>query len=117
MRLVTFIYKDKEKIGLLSLDEKSVIPIEDVKPELANLDMIAFIKAFKAEDLELFSKSAINGKGIDVSEVKIQAPIPEPTRVICIGKNYREHIKELATTEAEKSYVPEMPIYFSKLVD
>jgi 2-keto-4-pentenoate hydratase/2-oxohepta-3-ene-1,7-dioic acid hydratase in catechol pathway len=117
MKLVTYIHNDIEKVGVLSQDEKSVLPIASIKSEFNNMDMMSFIKNFKEEYIEILNTAANEGKGIPVSEVKLAAPIPEPTRVICIGKNYREHIKELAATEAEKNYIPEEPIYFSKLVD
>jgi 2-keto-4-pentenoate hydratase/2-oxohepta-3-ene-1,7-dioic acid hydratase in catechol pathway len=117
MKFVTYIHKGIERVGILTKDENSVIPIDNIKTDLHNTDMISFIKAFKPEWIELMLKALEDGCSIPLTEVKLEAPIPEPTRVICIGKNYREHIKELAETQEEKNYVPELPIYFNKLVD
>ncbi len=41
-------------------------------------------------------------------EVVIGTPIPEPQKVICIGRNYKEHAAEM------KGDIPEFPVLFSK---
>lgn len=41
-------------------------------------------------------------------DVVIGTPIPEPQKVICIGRNYKEHAAEM------KSDVPDFPVLFSK---
>lgn len=44
-----------------------------------------------------------------------RAPFPRPRRnVICVGKNYREHAKEISATAIGGSGVPERPIFFTK---
>ncbi|HBM74018.1 MAG TPA: hydrolase, partial [Clostridiaceae bacterium] len=56
--------------------------------------------------------------GIELSDVKILAPIPEPVRnIICVGKNYKDHIKEVAKTVDDMNDIPTYPIYFSKMFD
>ncbi|MCG6964758.1 MAG: fumarylacetoacetate hydrolase family protein [Acidobacteria bacterium] len=48
-------------------------------------------------------------------EVHARAPIPRPGRnIMCVGKNYREHAKEIAATAIGGSGVPERPIFFTK---
>lgn len=50
-----------------------------------------------------------------VSAVRPRAPIPCPRRnIICIGKNYREHVKEVAATAIGGTGIPEQPIFFTK---
>ncbi len=50
-----------------------------------------------------------------LSEVEPQAPIPEPRRnIICVGKNYREHVNEVKATALGGSGLPEAPIFFTK---
>ncbi|WP_288759356.1 fumarylacetoacetate hydrolase family protein [uncultured Veillonella sp.] len=47
-----------------------------------------------------------------LSEVTLEAPLAMNKNVICVGKNYDEHIAEF---DREKAAVPEHPIFFSKL--
>jgi 2-keto-4-pentenoate hydratase/2-oxohepta-3-ene-1,7-dioic acid hydratase in catechol pathway len=41
-------------------------------------------------------------------EVRLCAPIPRPPKIICLGRNYRDHIEE------QKAKAPEKPLLFSK---
>ena len=45
---------------------------------------------------------------IDLSSVKLLAPIPRPPKVICVGLNYRDHAIE------SKMEIPQVPTIFSK---
>lgn len=42
------------------------------------------------------------------SDVKLGTPIPNPGKVICVGRNYREHALEM------KGEIPEIPVLFGK---
>jgi 2-keto-4-pentenoate hydratase/2-oxohepta-3-ene-1,7-dioic acid hydratase in catechol pathway len=40
----------------------------------------------------------LTGEGRRLNKVKIQAPIPRPMgTIMCIGKNYLDHVKEVDT--------------------
>jgi 2-keto-4-pentenoate hydratase/2-oxohepta-3-ene-1,7-dioic acid hydratase in catechol pathway len=41
-------------------------------------------------------------------EVKLRAPIPRPPKIICLGRNYRDHIEE------QGAKAPEKPLLFAK---
>ena len=45
---------------------------------------------------------------IDIDDVKIEAPVPRPGKIICIGLNYRNHAIESGME------IPKSPIIFSK---
>ena len=45
---------------------------------------------------------------VDLADVKVQAPVPRPGKIICIGLNYMDHVLE---SGAE---VPKAPLIFSK---
>lgn len=47
----------------------------------------------------------------NLSDVTIDTPFSPHRNIICVGKNYREHIVEFDKTADE----PEFPIFFSKL--
>ena len=49
-----------------------------------------------------------NGARHDLASLKILAPVDRPTKIVCIGLNYRTHIKEMG------SKIPESPIIFMK---
>jgi len=43
-----------------------------------------------------------------LGEVRLEAPIPKPEKIICVGHNYREHILEM------KREIPQYPVIFAK---
>ena len=45
---------------------------------------------------------------LPVSGVKLEAPVLQPGKMICVGHNYREHILEM------KRELPELPVVFAK---
>lgn len=47
---------------------------------------------------------------VDIGDVKIEAPVPRPGKIICIGLNYRNHAIESGMD------IPNAPIVFSKFV-
>jgi len=59
---------------------------------------------------------AINS--IPHKDATLCAPIPRPFRnVICLGKNYADHAKEVVETKLtsqDDSYIPKYPVYFTK---
>ena len=51
---------------------------------------------------------------LDESEIRIHAPISDPGKFLCVGKNYREHLDELSRSDLIKE-VPDEPTGFIKL--
>jgi len=49
-----------------------------------------------------------DGAVLSCAKVQLQAPVPEPSKVICIGLNYRDHAEESGME------IPERPLVFSK---
>lgn len=102
MKFVTYEYNGMVNVGLLS--ENGVISITKYHSML--------------ELIENFNKDAIdmnNSNVIPLESVKLLAPIPRPGRnILCLGKNYEEHAKELVATKISDKFVPDFPIYFTK---
>lgn len=118
MKFVTFIQNNIETIGIMTKDEKGIIPINEILENDAPKNMKELILNFSNICFEKLAKAEVSMSGIDMSLVKIIAPIPTPERgIICLGKNYREHVKEVASAIDNDIEIPEYPIYFSKLVD
>lgn len=55
---------------------------------------------------------------LSISNVKISAPIPVPKRnIICVGKNYKDHVKEIAAASKDNpslADIPQHPVFFTK---
>ena len=49
-----------------------------------------------------------SGKGIDLSNVRLLPPVPDPDKILCIGLNYRDHAQETGMV------APPVPIVFAK---
>src|SRR6185295_16329549 len=58
---------------------------------------------YSFEHVERFDEAA----ALDVSEVKLLAPVV-PSKIVCVGRNYREHAAELGNK------MPEQPLLFLK---
>lgn len=102
MKFITYTYKNKESVGLLT--EERVIPLTKFS------SMIDLIENF-SEDL--IKESVSNC--IPLNEIKLLAPIPHPRRnILCLGKNYEDHAKELVATKISDKFIPDAPIYFTK---
>lgn len=48
------------------------------------------------------------GPWLDLTSVKLHAPVPRPPKLICVGLNYRDHAKE------SRSEIPAVPTIFNK---
>jgi 2-keto-4-pentenoate hydratase/2-oxohepta-3-ene-1,7-dioic acid hydratase in catechol pathway len=112
VRIATFSIAGERRVGLVDLDAGTVAPF-DFAVERAASGVLALIER--------------NGAGIpatlspiQLSHVKLEAPIPQPRRnIFCVGKNYYEHAYEFAKSGFDSSAVagavPKNPIIFSKV--
>ena len=107
MKLVTYLENGIEKVGALTADETSVLP-------LPYADMNALIEI----PLQQLAADAAAASAISLSNVTLCAPIPRPRQdVICLGINYKAHAEE-AERYSSEAFTKErpIPIYFSKRV-
>lgn len=90
--------------------------VEKVAEALVPPNTIEFIEggeksleeANKAVEFVLANKIGDSKIVLNKSEVKIEAPILKPNKIVCVGHNYREHILEM------KREIPEFPVIFAK---
>lgn len=127
MRLVTFRGGMGERLG--ALVETDVLDLarlgEREGGDAVPASMLTFIQAgpaawARARDLVARYKSA-GGPPADVvrhvSEVRLIAPIPRPTKnVFCLGFNYRAHLEEAYGAQGRPARDLEVPVFFSKAV-
>lgn len=118
MHLVTFTESGGRRIGVLDRERGEVVDLERVSAELPR-DMLVLIASGEAA-LAAVRRAYESGEGrIPLANIRLQAPIPRPPRnIFCVGKNYREHLKELgplgAQPGAADASIPEVPIFFTK---
>ena len=112
MKLFTYVYEQKEQIGVLSYDKKNIIPLQEK-------DMQTLIENWSEEKQKQIETLSKTEKGISFNNVQLKAPIPRPKQdVICLGINYMAHAEESARYK-EEAFGGERPkaIYFSKRVN
>ncbi len=112
MRLATFSQRGERRVGLVDLEAQTIAPFE-LSAEQAKRGIVPLIEAGAGSLPKRLSP-------IPLSDVTLQAPIPEPRRnIFCVGKNYHDHAHEFAgsgfDSSADKGAVPKEPIIFSKV--
>ncbi|WP_368654471.1 fumarylacetoacetate hydrolase family protein [Ornithinibacillus sp. 4-3] len=104
----------QESYRLAMFAEENLSAIEEIDKELPacpnafyRIGQPAFDKAKAAYEYSLqVDKSDVIS--LDREKVTLETPIPEPRKIICIGRNYIEHAAEM------ESDVPEFPVLFTK---
>ena len=84
----------------------------------ANMTMLDFIRRWEGKPLPDFPAIISQKKLQPLTQVSLKAPIPSPFRdIICLGKNYADHAKEVAETKLDTQdsrSIPTAPVYFAK---
>jgi 2,4-didehydro-3-deoxy-L-rhamnonate hydrolase len=112
MKLVTFKPQaGSPQLGVLVDDQ--VVNLAQASGGKLPADMRSFVELGE-EGLKLArrvaTKKAAKEHGAPLASVKLMAPITNPTKVIAIGLNYLDHIRE------SNAKVPSIPIMFTKYV-
>lgn len=115
MKLVSYGETRRERTGLVYGDK--VLDISRGwralnKREIPS-NMVHFLEGPWREEVAIVLEGVeelLEEKGMvhDISEVRLGAPVPRPSKVVCLGANYRDHAGDLRLP------VPEAPILFSK---
>ncbi|MEK3910293.1 fumarylacetoacetate hydrolase family protein [Paenibacillus sp. FSL H7-0331] len=131
MKLVSFNYEGNTRIGCRlenqiidlnlacrsMLEADGVIRAAQIAEAYVPANMVEFLQggipsmalANKAVDYILNSTEGFKYKVLhNVSNVKIEAPVLNPGKMICVGHNYREHILEMGRG------LPPVPVVFAK---
>jgi 2-keto-4-pentenoate hydratase/2-oxohepta-3-ene-1,7-dioic acid hydratase in catechol pathway len=111
MRVATWHWGGRLQAGTVSDDGLEVTPLAVTAPERGALEIIERLVGGDGLPREA-------GPRLPTEVVTLAAPIPQPRRnVICVGRNYRAHAAELATTVFRET-LPEKdawPMVFTKL--
>jgi len=133
MKLVTFIHENEERIGAIDnlgriadlhraygsyLREVESNPAGDQLAAIAlGSDMIEFLKrgdealAAARNALDHIASHDVNGGIVFAREqVRLKSPVPRPGAVVSAGKNFSDHVAEMASKKG-----PAAPVAFLKL--
>jgi acylpyruvate hydrolase len=111
MHLVTFQHGNQERLGALLGGENgaTIIDLNRCEPALPT-SMTAFLGG--GSDARALAEAAIRlapaEARLALAEVTLRAPVPAPSKIICIGRNYAEHAAE------GDAPVPTSPVVFAK---
>ncbi|GAA3774451.1 fumarylacetoacetate hydrolase family protein [Plantactinospora mayteni] len=111
MRLVTFEYGGRTRIGALR-GEDEVVPFDAGLPT----SMVDLVAAGDAA-LDRAAAQLGSGAGVPLTEVRLLPPIRPRNNIMCIGKNYLEHAAEFAGSgfdASQQQAVPDHPVVFTK---
>ncbi|MFX1565725.1 MAG: fumarylacetoacetate hydrolase family protein [Promethearchaeota archaeon] len=99
MKLVSYATDAGPRVGCL--DNGEIVPTPGIP------DMLEYLKD---ASLESTIEAALKGRigATPVEKMNLLAPLPRPTKIIAIGLNYKDHVKETGRE------MPKAPVLFSK---
>jgi 2-keto-4-pentenoate hydratase/2-oxohepta-3-ene-1,7-dioic acid hydratase in catechol pathway len=103
MKLITFTHEGRTRIGRMEGDE-----IVDLTAAGLPADMISLLEAGKDALAAASSASFAGGARLALSDVKLEAPVPRPPKILAVGLNYADHIAETGMD------TPKVPMIFNK---
>ena len=113
MRMASWRWGGSPQAGTVSACGREVMPLAVPQPERGVLGLIQALS--RGDPLP-----RATGPRLPIEAVQLCAPLPRPLRsLFCVGRNYRAHAAELATTVFRDSLPKEdaWPIVFTKLAD
>jgi len=131
MRLVNFTYEGNTHLGAIEQDKvvdlntayqsylasQGKIRTEQIAEAFIPNSTVGFLQGGQeslsiAKEVVAYAlkQNTDNGKKLvyAVSDVRLEAPIQKPSKIICVGQNYREHILEMGRE------LPKFPVLFAK---
>jgi 2-keto-4-pentenoate hydratase/2-oxohepta-3-ene-1,7-dioic acid hydratase in catechol pathway len=99
MRLVRFGEKGKEKPGLQT--PEGIVDLRDLFPEIPDIGERFFREGW------LGRVAGVTAPGRSIA-TRIGCPLSRPSKIVCLGKNYADHARELGTEQ------PAAPLLFCK---
>lgn len=132
MKLVTFTHHGKMRIGALVnenvvdlhaafleyLQSEGEDRAEQITEAYIPTDMVGFLQGgqtslhYAKEAIEFALNNKENKNYVFATgEVRMEAPVQEPKKIICVGHNYREHILEMGRE------IPPYPLVFAKFAN
>jgi 2-keto-4-pentenoate hydratase/2-oxohepta-3-ene-1,7-dioic acid hydratase in catechol pathway len=105
MKLATFTHTHRRRIGVVEND--TVVDLGAAAPHLPQT-MIAFLRGGAQALVEAKHAVASGRHRLPLSTVRLEAPVPRPGKVLAIGMNYGDHVRETGRA------APEHQVWFAK---
>ena len=105
MRLATFTHEGETRIGAMTRTGH-LLDLRAADPELPST-MIELL--WQDDGIERARKAAEDSPEIPPADVRFEAPVPRPGKVLAIGLNYRDHAEESGQE------IPQRPVVFAKV--
>ena len=112
MKLVTFDVNGRERFGALEDDRvyelSNMEKIPGIKPPVpaSVVDVIALGHTgleLAQKALDIVKKSKIRSRTLSLAEIKLKAPVPRPSKLLCLAGNYSKHITESGMKDPGKA--------------
>ena len=105
MNFISFLNNNEERFGIVFNSK-----VTDLTGQINNIKSLKELIQFNC--LEEGRSYAKNNPGdIDINSIKLLPVIPNPSKIICVGLNYHEHVKETEKTIADN------PVTFQRFND
>ena len=105
MNFISFLNNNEESFGIVFNNK-----VTDLTGKINNIKSLKELIQFNC--LEEGRSYAKNNPGdIDINSIKLLPVIPNPSKIICVGLNYHEHVKETEKTIADN------PVTFQRFND
>ncbi len=105
MYFISFLNNNEERFGIV-INSK----VTDLTGQINNIKSLKELIQFNClEEARSYAKN--NPGDIDINSLKLLPVIPNPSKIICIGLNYHEHVKETEKTIADN------PVTFQRFND
>jgi 2-keto-4-pentenoate hydratase/2-oxohepta-3-ene-1,7-dioic acid hydratase in catechol pathway len=105
MKLATFTHDRRTRIGVVRGDR--IVDLSAAAPDLPN-EMTAFLAA---GDAALEAARRAEGPDLALADVRLEAPLLRPPKILAIGVNYADHAAEAKQGGMQ---IPEHPVVFNK---
>ncbi len=103
MRLVTYRSERGERAGVLAGGR-----VADACDALGDGEPRSVRGLLEADSLGDLAAAAAGSEGVELGDVELLPPLPDPEKIICIGLNYRDHAAE------GRQEPPPVPTFFAK---
>lgn len=110
MKLATYTHQSSTSVGRVEGDY--VVDLRSALPA-GCATMLDILRAGPKLLDELETANLANARKLPLQEVKLQAPVPNPSKFLAIGLNYQDHLDEVL---ARGGKAPESQMWFNKQV-
>jgi len=110
MRLIQFLTQRGLRIGLERNGDK-VLDLGEHGIQETSLRALLEGGPERLEEVKRLTAQISGVNLLDKKDLKIVAPISDPSKLLCVGMNYRDHCEE------QNAPIPKEPVFFSKCVN